>query len=385
MTTRRNFLGSSLVVGCSMAASPLFVPMSFAAVPGDQRLVVILLRGAMDGLDVIQPYGDPELKRLRPGFKIGPETGAYALNNFFALHPGLADLVPLWRAGHLAFAHAVSTPYRDKRSHFDGQDLLEAGTLDRLPVLTSQSGWLNRLMARMPRVSGETAYVLGTDPGLILNGPRPANAWNPAMEMTINDSAFNLLMEVAKSDPLFRESISRAVDISRSYNRDGAGSVMVQYANFAADRLKRDSRIVTFTIGGWDTHVNQSASLMAPLKQLSDAILTLRSQLGSLWSNTTILAMTEFGRTAAMNGSNGTDHGTGGALIMAGGTLNGGKVYGKWPGLVNLYANRDLLPTQDIREYPGWAIHKLYGVPKSVVESEIFPGIKLGADPKFIA
>lgn len=385
MTSRRNFLAASLVTGCSIAASPILTPMSFAALPSENRLVVILLRGAMDGLDVIQPYGDPELKSLRPNFKFGPNSGAYPLNNFFSLHAGLQNLVPLWKAGQLAFAHAVSTPYRDKRSHFDGQDLLEAGIVGQSPIRNSQTGWLNRLMSRMPNSGSETSYVIGDDPGVILNGPKPANVWNPNVSLRINESAYELLMSVAKNDPIFYQSILRANRISQSYQMSRVGSAMSQYAKFAADRLKKQSRIVTFSIGGWDTHVNQKASIMTPLQDLSSVILTLRNELGGVWENTTVLAMTEFGRTAFQNGSAGTDHGTGGAMIMAGGTIKGGKVYGKWPGLGTLYANRDLLPTQDIREYPGWAIHKLFGVSKSLVENEIFPGISLRSDPGFIS
>ena len=133
------------LIGCSAAASPLLTPISFAAAPFEQRFVVIILRGAMDGVDVVQPYGDRALAGLRPKLGFGEAAGALDLDGMFALHPGLAGLMPLWAAGELGFAHAVSTPYRDKRSHFDGQDLLEAGTAE-LGAATGRDGWLNRML-----------------------------------------------------------------------------------------------------------------------------------------------------------------------------------------------------------------------------------------------
>ena len=153
--SRRAFLARSAVLGCSAAASPLWTRVSFAAAPWDTRLVVIILRGGMDGLDVVRPYGAPEYAALRGS--LAAEGGA-DLDGFFGLHPALSPLMPLWARGELGFVHAVSTPYRDKRSHFDGQDLLEAGTGD---LAGARDGWLNRMLQLVPGVEAQTAFALG--------------------------------------------------------------------------------------------------------------------------------------------------------------------------------------------------------------------------------
>lgn len=174
MLSRRLFLKSTALIGCSAAAHPLLNSIAFASAPGENRLVVIILRGAMDGLDVFQPYGDPALRQLRRSLSLGPDQGALDLDGYFALHPALADLMPLWRAGELAFAPAVSTPYRDKRSHFDGQDMLEAGTGTDLDLRQQRDGWLNRLLQHMPDARSQTAYSVGLDDMRILDRRRPA-------------------------------------------------------------------------------------------------------------------------------------------------------------------------------------------------------------------
>lgn len=384
---RRSFIRNSLFVGCCAAASPAYSPMAFAAVPGDQRLVVIILRGAMDGLDVLQPYGDPLLRSLRPQFKIGPNQGAKNLNGFYALHPGLSGLMSLWNKGELSFAHAVSTPYRDKRSHFDGQDLLEAGTGPRLPLPLNQTGWLNRMAQAMPRVTTETSYNVGAETSIIMRGAAPSNVWDPDVSMRLSTTGVKLLQSVCAKDTLFMHSLNRAVAITNAKTQVSTDQqAAVRYADFVAQKLRGQSRIASFSIGGWDTHDNQALDIMGPLAALTSALNTLKARLGAaIWSNTTVMVMTEFGRAVRMNGSGGTDHGTGGALIMAGGTLKGKTIHGQWPGLANLYEDRDLLPTQDVRIYPAWAMHSLFGIPKHVIQNAIFPGLSMGVDPKFLA
>ena len=155
--SRRGFLQGSALVGCSLAAHPLMSGITLASAPGDNRLVVIILRGAMDGLDVVRPVGDPDFAALRPGFAAGSAGESVALDGFYALHPAMAGLKPWWDAGEMGFVHAVSTPYRDKRSHFDGQDLLEAGTGFDLPVVEVKDGWLNRMLQVVPGMQAESA------------------------------------------------------------------------------------------------------------------------------------------------------------------------------------------------------------------------------------
>lgn len=399
MLTRRRFLIRSGLIGCSVAASPLLTPVSFAAAPGENRLVVIILRGAMDGLDVVQPYGDPAMATLRPTLLTGEAAGASDLNGFFALHPALAALMPLWQAGELGFAHAVSTPYRDKRSHFDGQDLLEAGTVG---LGQGRDGWLNRMLQQMPGVTGQTAYALGHEDMLLLRGAAPVSNWAPDAGLRISPQAERLAELVMHDDPLFRAALEEALLLSAEESdpmmaaqmepamqpaMTGARAAPVgghlQLAAFTARQLQGASRIAAFSLGGWDTHQAQAAGLTRALGRLSETILALRDGLGPVWGQTAVLAVTEFGRTARENGTKGTDHGTAGAMLMAGGAIRGGQVLGDWPGLgsADLYQGRDLMPLRDVRAHAAWAMRGLFGLDRAALEQAVFPGLDMGSDP----
>jgi len=167
--------------------------------------------------------------------------------------------------------------------------------------------------------------------------------------------------------------------------KKGTGGIR-QVAAFAGEKLRADSRIAAFSIGGWDTHRGQRAALPRALAQLSDALLVLQATLGDTWDKTAVVAMTEFGRTVRENGTKGTDHGTGGAMVLAGGAVRGGQVFGDWPGLRqrDLYKGRDLMPTRDVRAYAGWMMRGLFGLDKTVLERTVFPGMELGARPNVI-
>lgn len=381
--TRRKFLSQSGVIGCSLAASPLMTPISFAATPGDARLVVIILRGAMDGLDVVQPYGDPDLAPARRRLVSGPDAGAQDLDGFFALHPGLEPLIPMWDAGELGFVHAVSTPYRDQRSHFDGQDVLEAGTNG----LTSDTrdGWLNRLLQVMPGSGEQTAYAIGAGGMPVLRGAADVSNWAPDAGLRLSPQAQRLLSLITEKDPAIHAALMQAEALSAQVNADTArDAAHKKTAKFAADRLRKDARIAAFSLNGWDTHLNQSRGLLRALTQLSDTLLILKQSLrGPVWKKTVVLCMTEFGRTVRENGTGGTDHGTGGAMIMAGGAVRGGRVYGKWPGLseADLYQRRDLMPTRDVRAYAAWAMRGVTGLSVADLEQLVFPGLDMGSDP----
>lgn len=388
--TRRGLLRGGLAGACSVAAHPWMSTMTFAAAPWEPRLVVIILRGAMDGLDVVQPYGDPLLAEYRPGFEVGPAGGAFDLDGYFAMHARLGPLRGLWDRGELGFAHAVSTPYRDKRSHFDGQDLLEAGTAS--VGEGARGGWLNRFLQVMPGVEGDTAFAVGNDEMRVLEGRAPASRWAPEVDVDLTPQAELLLGQVYAQDPLFAPNAAEGMALARVLDRAELpplpnGDKRDPLAAFAADRLRGDSRIAAYSLNGWDTHKGQARGLGRALERLSQSILTLQDELGGVWSKTAVLAVTEFGRTARENGSKGTDHGTGGAMVMAGGALRGGRVYGRWPGLAeaDLYARRDLLPTADVRAYAAWAMRRLYGIETSVLESSIFPGLSMGDDPGIVA
>jgi len=399
---RRDFLARSALIGCSLAASPLLTPVSLAAAPGDNRLVVILLRGGMDGLDVVRPYGDPAYAALRGDAGLSAEDPAIDLDGYFALHPALRPLTPLWARGQLGFAHAVSTPYRDKRSHFDGQDLLEAGLSDLKGGL-SRDGWLNRVLQNLPDSGPATAYAVGRDPLDVLAGPATTQRWSPEADLALSPQAITLARLIMADDPQFNAAFEQAMAISdsdgdavamngtpdqmmpRARNAGGKGSLERRVAEFIGKRLREETRIAAFSITGWDTHQRQDRSLPNALGRLSEAILTLQTTLsGPVWNKTTVVAVTEFGRTARLNGSGGSDHGTGGLMVLAGGALRGGQVVGDWPGLseAQLYERRDLMPTRDLRAYLGWLLHSQFGLSVSTLETSIFPGLDLGVDPR---
>ena len=377
---RRGFLG---LLGCSAAAFPLRTPMAFAALPGDARLVVVVLRGAMDGLDALQPYGDPMLRRLRPDLPIGPSDGAIDLTGFHALHPELAPLAPWWAAGELGFAQAVATPYRGQRSHFDGQDILEAGTVG-VPPSQGRQGWLNRLLDAMPGTTARTALAVGREDMLILRGPAPAGSWAPDSRLGLDQATSDLLRHVHHEDPLFRDVVEEALRFDGETSRPEDAKGTDRLFAFAATQLKADARIAALSVSGWDTHRTQRNTIRVPMQRLVAGLAKLRADLGPVWDRTVVMAMTEFGRTAAQNGSGGTDHGTGGTLMLGGGALAGGQVWGDWPGLdeAALLDRRDLMPTRDVRAYAGWALRDLFGVERSVIEGTVFPGLEMGADPR---
>ncbi len=381
---RRGFLAGGLGVACSAAAAPLFTPVTVAAAPGDNRLVVIILRGAMDGLGVFAPYGDRAYAAMRPTIGMTPGDGLIDLDGHFGMDARLKPLAPLWRKGELAVAHAVSTPYRDKRSHFDGQDLLEAGVVD---VREVENGWLNRAVAHMPGAIAESALSVGGADMLLTRGPERFRSWSPDATLPVEQDERNLLQMIYAKDPLFMEAAQMAGTLTDLGGGEDAKSANQRVAQYAADRLAAEARIAAFSIGGWDSHARQKGALNRPLKSLAAAITTLRDTLGGDWSRTLVVAMTEFGRTARENGNLGTDHGTGGAAVLAGGALKAAKIYGTWPGIRDgdLYAGRDLMPTMDVRHYPAWALHALYGVDRAALERDVFPGLDMGSRAAFIA
>ncbi|MEX0286218.1 MAG: DUF1501 domain-containing protein [Paracoccaceae bacterium] len=396
--SRRRFLSRSLALGCSAAASPLVTPIALASAPWDMRLVVMILRGGMDGLDAVRPVGDPDFQQWRPSLAgvDGPD-----LNGFFSLHPALSGLAPLWQAGELGFVHAVATPYRDQRSHFDGQDLLEAGTQS---VAGVRDGWLNRMLQEVSGVEAQTAFALGQGDQKVLLGPAPVSEWVPGADMEISPQATRLAERIMEDDPAFHAAFAEALMLSEgdAVARNGKAAINalrsdmaeirgsaahVRISEFAAERLRGDTRVVSFSLGGWDTHFNQKRNFGHALQRLADSIQTLRAGVGdAVWQKTAVLAMTEFGRTARENGSGGTDHGTGGAMIMAGGAVRGGRVFGDWPGLAeaDLYARRDLMPTMDVRAPAAWIMRAMTGLDRSLFEERVFAGLDMGADPGFL-
>ncbi len=408
---RRLFLQRLVALGCSAAAAPAITTLTLAAARaegaaplGENRLVVAILRGAMDGLDVMRPLADPAFAAARP--TLGLAEGTHPLAQGFALHPRLGGLMGLWAAGELGFAHAVSTPYRDKRSHFDGQDILEAGTGTDLAPGAQRDGWLNRMLQAVPGLEAETAFAVGREAMPLLAGAAPALSWAPDTRLALSGQARLLLEQVYHDDPLFRDAGAAAALLAAESGDEAAALAAAPstaaagmdpapprlaqtdaLVDFAAERLRGATRIAAFSLSGWDTHRGQEGAIITPLAELERTILRLSAGLGpEVWGRTLFLAMTEFGRTVRENGSRGTDHGTGGVMVMAGGALRGG-IHGRWPGLGEgaLYAGRDLMPTSDVRAWAAWAMRGLYGLDRGVLERSVFPGLDMGADPGFLA
>jgi uncharacterized protein (DUF1501 family) len=365
---RRSFLRLS-------AGAVLLAPgvASSAAEGGPKRLVVILLRGAVDGLNVVIPHGERGYYESRPTIAIGPpgtDQGALPLDSHFGLHPALAALLPLWNDRKLAFVHAAGSPDAT-HSHFDAQLYIENGTPGHS---TTRDGWMNRLLAALPEPRGPTAAVsIGPTVPQILKGNQPvANlSLGPdgARPMPIDQPeigrAFDRLYAGKDSQgETYRQGrMARAElvgDLATEARRADNGAP--QPAGFPAEAVQlarliaQDQRIrlLFLSLGGWDTHVNQGRSkgqLANRLQPLGDGLAALARGLGSAWDDTIVVVLSEFGRRVRENGNGGTDHGHGNVIWVAGGSVRGARVYGNWPGLATaqLYQGRDLAVTTDYR------------------------------------
>jgi uncharacterized protein (DUF1501 family) len=324
-----------------------------------QRFVVVILRGALDGMSAVQPYGDPAFASLRGPLALpqpGAAGGVLDLGGFFGLHPALAHLHAMYAAGEALLVHAVAGHYRS-RSHFEAQDYLESGADQRL-----MSGWLNRAVGAMPAAPGhELALSVGLSAPLMLRGPAPVEAWAPDHFAQPEADLYARLISISKHDKVIGPALAEGVrQRSLSGTAIGAGAPDPKHDHdfqalaAAAGRLlavPAGPRIAVLEIGGWDTHAAQVRRLNAQLKQLDDGIGALRTALGDAWRHTMVVAVTEFGRTARVNGTQGTDHGTAGAAFVLGGAVAGGRVLADWPGLGSghLFEDRDLAPTLDVR------------------------------------
>lgn len=357
LTRRAALLGLAGTVALGRSALAVAAPGC-----GERRLVVILLRGAMDGMSVVVPYGDPALAGLRapllPKAAIGTPGGLQDLGGFWGLHPALAAAGALYRAGEMLPIHALAGPTRS-RSHFEAQDCLESGTDHRLA-----SGWLNRAVGALPRAAqAEAAVSLGVDPPLLVRGPAPFGAWAPPRADRPSDALLAKMAALSEADPALHAALASGLAeeaFSAGIVGDApAGAPPSRRNGFvvladAAGRLlaaQAGPRVAALEVGGWDTHQGQAGALAAALRTLDDGIAALRTALGPAWATTAVLAVTEFGRTARVNGTAGTDHGTGTAALLLGGAVAGGRVLADWPGLGpgRLLEDRDLAPTRDLR------------------------------------
>jgi uncharacterized protein (DUF1501 family) len=381
-TTRRRFLMGA----GALAASAALPDVLFAYTGGEARLVVVILRGALDGLAAVPPHADPDYAALHRELAIAPPgaaDGALALDGTFGLHPSLAFLHQRYLAREVVVFNAVASPYRD-RSHFDGQNVLENG-LAR-PV-GAADGWLNRALAALPRGTGhpdERAVAIGQNVPLILRGDAPVFSKSPQASAEPDEELLARLADLYSKDDWFSARLSEAVQTGKLMDEGPAPIAApdrVRGAARMAATLMRSSGgpdVAVIEAGGWDTHANQGGAkgaLAQRLAGLDEALRTLAEELGPLWPQTAVLVVTEFGRTAAMNGTRGTDHGTGGCAFLAGGAVCGGRVIADWPGLSRaaLLDKRDLRPTLDLRSVFKAVLDEHLRVDAKTLATRIFP------------
>jgi uncharacterized protein (DUF1501 family) len=359
--------------------------LALAQAATDKIFVVVILRGALDGMAAIVPHGDAHLAAWRPGL-IPPPDGPDALldmGGFFGMHPALAGLHRLYAAGECLPVHAVAGGAYRTRSHFEAQDFLECGLDHRV-----DSGWLNRAVGCLParKTPAGDAMAVGVNVPLLLQGPAMVGNWAPdAAERPLPD-LYARIAALNAADQLTGPAVAeglRARDFSADTLGDGqkaAGQPATSFATLAAAAGKllaapEGPRVAALELGGWDTHADQANRLRAPLKQLDDGLVALRQNLGEAWGRTVVLVMTEFGRTVRINGTKGTDHGTAGVTFVLGGKVAGGRVAGTWPGLAEaaLFENRDLAPTTDLRSVAKGILGTHLGIGAGKLET-VFPG-----------
>ncbi len=367
----------------------LLPSLTLAATAMDKRLVVIIQRGGMDSLDAVQPWGDPAFKLLRPNTELIAPAPAFAVDNFFAFNDALKPLHSLFEAKELSVVHSVSTPYR-ARSHFDAQDFLERGADDHSNL---ESGWVNRLITLLGGRKVEFAADIGTGASYIMRGPAPTLNVYPKSDLSFWADSTQFLQLLYQNDPAYK-SVLDSIEATGTEKPDKSNpdhaSATHEVAALAAKMLKQDCRIAAFSLYGWDTHAQQTNNLKKSLAELSDAITTLKAELGEVWANTLVVVASEFGRTAHFNGTGGTDHGTGGAAFFAGGLMAGGQggkiITTRWPGVADdkLFEGRDLNPTDDVRRYIGWALASFYDLTPDKLTSTIFPGLDMGQQLRMI-
>nr|WP_220129959.1 DUF1501 domain-containing protein [Sphingomonas chungangi] len=346
--------------------------MALATVPTDGRFVFIIQRGAADGLNIVIPYADPTYANLRGGLAIDPAK-ATKLDGSFALHPSLVEIAKMYGQRQALFVHAVASPYRD-RSHFDGQNVLETGGTQPYEI---KDGWLNRLVAMMPKSRDEAIALAPTVP-MALRGPAQVTSYAPSALPTPSDDLMLRVGQLYAADPQLHPLWSSALEArglaEGSATRQDPASLGKLTASFLT---KPDGpRIAMLETGGWDTHTGQDGRLSAQLRALDTLLASLRDGLGPVWTRTTVLIATEFGRTAAANGTGGTDHGTGSAAMLVGGAVRGGRVVSDWPGLApsKLYEGRDLKPTASMDSLIAGAAGQSLGIDPDHVARRLFGG-----------
>lgn len=362
--------------------------LAFAGAPTENRLVFILLRGGLDGLHALPPYGDADYQALRPRLALGApgtEGGALELDGRFGLHPALAPLHPLYAAQALLFIPAASTRYR-KRSHFDGQNMLENGS-ER--PFGARDGWLNRALGSLGDGTRAGGLSIGPAVPLILQGEARIRTWSAGSLPKADDDFLQRLTAIYEGDALFARTFAAARGaptpaMAGMTDAPARNRSFVTATRASAELLAAPDgpRVAVMDSNGWDTHFLQERRLSVLLGDLAQGVLALRSGLGAHWARTAVIVVSEFGRTVAENGSQGTDHGVGGLAMLAGGAVQGGRIAGRWPGLSagDLHEGRDLRVTSHYESIFKAALIARLGIREGILEETVFPQSR-GAPP----
>jgi uncharacterized protein (DUF1501 family) len=373
---RRSFVRTMCLGGIATFGFPV---VNFAQTKQGGRFVFVLLRGGFDGLAAVVPYGDPSYRSLRGAFAFN-ESDLIELNDTFGLAPGLAPLRELWQRDELVAVHAMAIPYRT-RSHFDGQAILETG-IDK--PAGSSDGWLNRLLQVMPGQRSGIAIASGMPRSL--TGSYDVQTWSPTQLGAVTDAYLDRLGTLYRTDKVLYgrfEAAMQQQDLVGEEPMAGGGARrggITPLMQAAARILRQDGgpNVAAVEFSGWDTHANQGlagGALDRLLGQLAEGLMAFRTDMGAAWSNTTVVVMTEFGRTARPNGTRGTDHGTAGAGFVIGPRVAKSTVHSDWPGLGDraLFEGRDLSPTLDTRAVLKAAIAAAFDLTPAQAD-RVFPG-----------
>ena len=367
MLPRRQFLQFAAAGAGAIWVNP---QMALAAVPGDKRFVFIIQRGAADGLSIVPPVGDSDYARLRGALAIDASSAA-KLDGLFGLHPAMVESAKMYGAGQALFVHATASPYRD-RSHFDGQNVLETGGASPYEV---RDGWLNRLVTLMPRIRGEAIAFAPTVPPA-LRGKADVTSYAASALPQPTDDLLARVGRMYEGDAQLHALWGAAIEARGMAPDESGRQNPAELGKLAASFLVQANgpRIAMLETGGWDTHTAQGPRLTAQLKALDTTIASLRDNLGLVWNQTVVLVATEFGRTAAANGTGGTDHGTGSVAMLFGGAIKGGRVIADWPGLSQnaLYQVRDLNPTTGLDAVITAATAEAFNLDPSLVSRTLF-------------
>ena len=379
-----------------------FAPRLARAEGRDPRMLVIVLRGALDGLGAVAPVGDPDWIGMRGdrALVLDGKTPALPLDGFFALNPAMPNLHRLYKKEQATIVHATATPYRE-RSHFDGQDVLESGIARPGAV---ETGWLNRALVELASegrvdLRGSRALGVGAVTPLVVRGRAPVMSWVPQQLLPASDDTQARLLDLYQhTDPVLAAALDARIRLAALAPSAGMGATepgntplppagiarvrayFAEASGAAARFLARPDgpRVGALGFVGWDTHINEGAAsgqLANLLGALDGAFAAIETNMGDAWQQTVVTVITEFGRTARINGTDGTDHGTGTVAFLAGGALRGGRVVADWPGLktAQLYEGRDLKPTTDLRAVLKGLLRDHLRAEERALVSNVFP------------